>query len=209
MAIINEVLYYKGTTGIYAYTGSTPVCVSDNFGTRRFQNASAGTDGVRYYISMQDVEDGSWHLFAFDQTTGIWLREDETHAAAFAWKGSALHFLSAVDNKIYQIEQEGGEEGALPWMALFAPFDDSVYGKRGYSKLWLKLELAAGAWVKAEISADNGPFRQVGVWSNRNAQSFTIPIFPGRCDTFRLRLSGKGQCVVKSLVREFDIGSER
>ena len=45
LQIINEVLYYLGVEGVYAYSGGTPCLISENFGIRRFQSASAGTDG--------------------------------------------------------------------------------------------------------------------------------------------------------------------
>ena len=205
MVVINELLFYKGVSGVYAYSGASPSLVSENFGTRRFQHAAAGTDGTKYYISMQEEGTDAWNLFVFDPDTGVWLREDDTHAIDFARQDTMLHLLDAKSGDVYTVEQ--GTE-ALDWMAQFYPFDDTAYGKRGYSKLWLKLELDPGAWVKAEVSCDTGPFRQVGLWNERR-ETFTANIVPGRCDTFRLRLSGHGGCVVKSLVREFDVGSER
>ena len=120
-----------------------------------------------------------------------------------------LHFLNAADGDIYIVEQDDSQEGPFPWEALFYPFDETVFGKRGYSKIWVKVELDAGAWLKAEVSEDRGPFYQVGLWSNSRKESFTAAVFPGRCDTFQLKLSGEGRCVIKSVLREFDVGSER
>lgn len=209
MVVINELLFYKGTAGIYSYNGSSPSLISENFGIRRFKNADAGTDGTKYYISMQDEDSEEWSLFVFDPQTGIWLREDDTHVIDFARQDTVLHFLNAADGDVYTVEQDDSEEGRFPWSATFIPFDDAAYGKKGYSKLWIKMELEPGAWVKAEISEDAKPFRIVGIWSNEHTQSVIAPVFPERCDTFRLRLSGLGRCIVKNIVREFDIGSER
>ena len=208
LAVNNEILFYKGVDGVYAYTGSTPSLISSNFGLRRFQNASAGADGIHYYISMQDVETEAWSLYVYDTQTGIWLREDETHVIDFARQDTVLHFLNASDGDIYATEQDDADEGRFPWEAVFFPLDDTVYGKRGYSKLWLKLELSAGAWCRAELSEDGGPWHDAGIWSDSERQTVTAPVFPRRCDTFRLRLSGLGRCVIKSIVREFDVGSE-
>ena len=209
MVVINETLFYKGVTGVYGYNGSTPALISENFGIRRFQNASAGTDGQKYYISMQDVETQAYSLFVFDPDTTVWLREDATHVIDFARQDTVLHFLNAADGDIYIVEQDDSQEGPFPWEALFYPFDETVFGKRGYSKIWVKVELDAGAWLKAEVSEDRGPFYQVGLWSNSRKESFTAAVFPGRCDTFQLKLSGEGRCVIKSVLREFDVGSER
>lgn len=205
MVILDEVLYYKGTGGVYRYTGSVPALISENFGTRQYDSAAAGTDGRQYYISMRDTQTGTYGLYVYHPGNGIWLREDETHATAFARYAEQLYFVS--DGKLYLAAD--AEEPDLKWMALFCPFEDTVYGMRGYSKLWLKLELSPGAVVIAEISEDKRPFRQIGMWGNSLQRTVTAPIFPGRCDSFRLRLRGTGRCIVRSIVREFDVGSER
>ena len=206
LEVINEILFYKGEAGVYSYNGSTPSLISENFGIRRFDSASAGSDGTKYYISMRDVESNEYSMYVFDPTYGVWLREDNTHVIDFARHDTLLHYLNAADGDVYIVEQDDDSEDAFRWEALFYPFDDTVYGKRGYSKLWLKMELAPEAWVKAEISEDAEPFRHAGVWSGEKP-TVTAQIFPGRCDTFRLRLTGFGRCVIKSLVREFDVGS--
>lgn len=208
MVVNNEILYYKGVDGVYAYNGATPSLISANFGLRRFQAASAGTDGSHYCISMQDVESLVWGLYVYDTQTGIWMREDDTHVIDFARLDTVLYFLNATDGDVYAMEQDDADEGRFPWSGTFCPLDDTVYGKRGYSKLWMKFELAPGAWCKAELSEDGGPWHDAGIWSDSNRETVTAPIFPGRCDTFRLRLSGLGRCVIKNLVREFDVGSE-
>lgn len=203
LVTINETLYYKGVEGVYAYSGATPALISPNFGVRRFSGAVAGTDGVRYYISMKEGD--VWSLFVYDPLYNIWLREDATHATDFALLDTKLHFLSG--GGVYQITDTAQE--SLPWMCEFYPIDDTIYGKRGYSKLWLKLELAEDAYVQVEISEDGAPWRQAGIWYHEQRQSVIIPIFPGRCDSFRLRLRGEGRCVLKNMVREYDVGSER
>ena len=55
LCVINETLFYKGREGVYAYTGGVPELISECFGIRQFQDAVAGRDGSRYYISMRDV----------------------------------------------------------------------------------------------------------------------------------------------------------
>jgi hypothetical protein len=207
LAVINETLFYKGRNGVYAYSGGTPELISENFGTKRFFDAVAGTDGERYYISMRD-EVGEWELYVFDTLRAIWLREDNTHAADFAYLDGTLYYLDADTGKAMMTGQDYGEEGAILWNATLCQFDETVHGRKGYSKLYLRADMAAGAWLKAEISADGGPFRQVFSTHDERAKTVQIPILPVRCDNFRVRLSGKGVCVIKSFVREFAVGSE-
>lgn len=203
---IGEVLYYQGKNGIYAFTGGTPELISEKFGLRRFHAGRAGTDGERYYISMQD-EAGTWGLYTFDPMRGLWLREDGTHAAEFTRVNGELRYLTA-GGGIVATGQDGSQEGPIPWRATLCRMDETSHGRKGYSKLYLRADLSAGAFLTVEISTDGGPFRQVFRTHNQRARTMVVPILPQRCDNFRIRLSGTGGCIVRSLVREFSLGSE-
>ncbi len=207
LQIINEVLYYLGVEGVYAYSGGTPLLVSENFGTRRFQRAAAGTDGRRYYISMQDGETGAWGLWTYDTVQAIWLQEDATRAVDFTALNGDMLFLTG--KTAFKTDQpDGAEDGQIRWSAAFYPMDETAHSRKGYSKLYLRMELSPGAWVKAEIREDAGPWVQRAIVHGERRRTDTVTMIPGRCDTFQVRLSGEGRCVVKSLVREFDLGSE-
>ena len=209
LAIVNEVLYYKGTSGVYTYTGATPVLMSENFGLRRFKNARAGANEDSYYISMQDEVTGDWTLMVYNTIRGLWLREDDTHAVGFAWLDGDLYLLDADRKKTLLLNQDDDQEGRFPWLAEFVPFDDTTYGKKGYSRLYIRMELDPGAWVKAEQSEDAGPWHQINIWTAETKRTVVAGIVPGRCDRYRLRLSGLGRCVIQQIVREFDIGGDR
>jgi len=207
LCIINETLFYKGRAGVYAYTGGTPELLTECFGDRRLSDGGAGTDGERYYISMQ-TENGAWELYVLDTARGIWLREDNTHATDWAYLDGTLYYLDGSTGKVMMTGQDRSEEGRIPWSATLCPFNEMVHGRKGYSRLYLRADLEAGAWVKAEVSADGAPFRQVYLGHNDHAKTLQIPILPTRCDTFTVRLSGVGECIIKSFVREFSVGSE-
>ncbi len=101
---------------MYAYTGGTPELISENFGTRRFDDAVAGTDGERYYISMRDSK-GNWNLYVFDTMRGVWLREDGTHATDFAPAGRRAVLPDGGTGKLMKTGQDYSEEGRIPWSA--------------------------------------------------------------------------------------------
>ena len=203
MCIINETLFYKGVEGIYAYNGGVPELISGNFGTRKYYDAVGGSYQNKYYISMRD-ELSRYSLYSYDLSRGIWLLEDNIRVLDFAKLESTLFFLS--DNKIFKMGVE--EENRIKWSATFCPIDELYHGKKGYSKIWLKVELSEKAYIKAEISVDGAPYRQVYLGHNDKQRTLQIPIKPQRCDTFSIRLSGEGRCKLKSMVRDFYIGSE-
>ena len=45
MQVINEVLFYVGLHGVYAYSGNAPSLISANFGEREISEAAGGNDG--------------------------------------------------------------------------------------------------------------------------------------------------------------------
>ncbi len=204
LEIINEVLYYKGPGGIYAYTGGTPELISACFGTNRYTKANAGADGFKYCVSMQDTT-GDWHLFVYDTRNNLWLREDDTHAVDFAFLGGALYFLSGT--KIYKTDQADSAE-SVEWLAEFAPFYEMVHSRKRYLRLYLRLELEAGASVKAETRRMTGNGPKNGPARDTARRTEIIPLTMNRCDKFAIRLSGTGACTIRSMVREFQYGSE-
>lgn len=207
LCLINETIFYKGRDGIYAYSGGIPDNIGECFGPRRFSRAVGGSDGRRYYLSML-TGNGAWELYVFDTAKGIWLREDETHATDFAYLDGTLYYLDGRNGKVIRTGQDREEEGRIEWALTFCRFNETTLGRKGYSRLYLRVELEAGAWLKAEVSPDGAPFRQVYLTHNEHARTMQIPVLPTRCDSFLVRLSGKGECKIKSMVREFAVGSE-
>ena len=125
--MVNETLFYKGVGGVYAYTGGVPEPVSGCFGTRRFWDACAASDGERYYISMRG-EDG-WHLMTYDVLRGIWLREDDLRCADMACVDGCVCLLDA-DGGLWQTDAVG-DSRQVGWSATFRPFRETTVNRKG------------------------------------------------------------------------------
>lgn len=204
LAIINEILYYKGINGIYAYSGGTPTLISYGLGVGGHTNAIAGKSKVKYYVSMQ--KDNAWGLYVYDTLRHIWLPEDAIHAADFAYQDGHLYFMNYDTGEI--LDTKGtGNEGAVTWSAEFVEFTESI-NKKGYSKLFIRVELGLTASLKVETSIDGQAYKQVFITHDETRRTLTIPLVPARCDEMKVRLSGTGDCVIKGIEREFSVGSE-
>lgn len=214
LAVAGEVLFYLGRSGVTAYTGGIPQPMGAVFGHKRFKNAVAGSDGLKYYISMQD-ETGAWGLYVYDTQQGMWHKEDDTHVTHFARHDGNLYMLTEDGNILIagpaQDPPEDAEaEGMFEWFAEFADFTQEDPNKKGVGKLQLRLELEADAKLLVEIMFDSdGQWIRAGhIFSEGRKRSYYLPIVPRRADHYRLRLSGLGGCRIFSLVREYYSGSE-
>lgn len=70
LANVGGVLYYMGTKGVYAYSGSQPRLISDNVIKSGSMAAHAGGDERFYYI--ETVYDGNRNIFVYDTWHRIW-----------------------------------------------------------------------------------------------------------------------------------------
>lgn len=206
LCLINGILYYKSRNGIMAYDSGTPDCISDDLGDDAFREASAGTDGVKYYISMQRVRDESWHLFVFDPRNGMWHREDDTHAQQFAYCGGELDYIDAATGRI--MSTSGGTNEKIEWYAQLGEFVEYSENKKIYSKVKVRMKMDAGTRVTISVAVDGGAFKPVQIIYAQENRVAYVPIIPIRCDRFAIRIDGVGGCKVESVVREYTSGSE-
>lgn len=204
MARAGEVLFYLSRIGICAYTGGMPQSVATPFGEVKYKNAVAGSDGVKYYVSMEDGG-GTHHLFVYDTQKNLWHREDNTAAISFAWDEGRLYCQTEKD--LWYYGEDGDEE--IESFAEFGDFTDGDPNKKGTSKLQLRLELDEGAELAVKMQFDSEKvWHEVKTLSTTAKRSFYLPIVPRRADHFRLRLEGKGRWRLYSMTRESYSGSE-
>lgn len=215
LSVAAEQLFFLNRTGPCMYTGGIPKPIGRAFGDGRYKNARAGSDGLKYYVSMQD-EAEDWHLFVYDTQRGLWHEEDETHVLAFAELRGVLYALEEGGEVLilrHGTELPAGttEEESFTWSAEFADFTDDSPNKKGLIKLQVRLELEKDAECTVELMVDStGKWitPQGGYIKEKGKRSYTLPIVPQRADHYRIRLTGIGGCRVYSISRDFYKGSE-
>lgn len=198
---IGEVLYYKGVNGVYAYTGGTPVCISRTLGDEQYSEAAAVAYDNKYYISMKNSR-GVREIYSYSPSGRVWLRICEGGFLSAAVFNNKLYYIDAEDNKIKVIDKNAACEN-VEWFAELAEMTEIINEKKSYSKIMLRYEIERGAYMDIEVSYDRGIFRKIKtVYGDGQAmQSIYLP--PHRCDSFKIRLSGKGGCLIKDIVRVY------
>ena len=214
LAVVNSILFYLSRSGVMAYTGGIPQPMGSAFGLQRFQNGVAGSDGLKYYISMQDGK-GTWGLYVYDTQTGLWFKEDDSQAAGFAQHNGNLYMQTAagdllITGNVQQPPEGTEDETAVEWFAEFADITEKDPNKKGVSKMQLRLELEEDATVQAWMMFDSdGKWMPVGnAIGEGKKRSYYLPIVPRRADHYRLKLTGTGGCRIYSLTLESYSGSE-
>lgn len=95
LVVVNETLFYKSRSDVCAWQGGFPQGVSEALGEEQYYAAVGGAFGGRYFLSMKDAGD-NWHLFVYDISKGLWMREDSLHVLQFA----------AVEDEIYAFDAD-------------------------------------------------------------------------------------------------------
>ena len=214
LAVAGEALFYLSPAGVVSYTGGIPTPIGEVFGGQRFSDAVAGSDGLKYYISMRDSA-GIWQLFVYDSQKGLWHREDRTEAIDWACLGGELYLLKA-DGGIWRVRGDVSEldtsgEGQISWWVEFNDFTEGSPDAKGYGKLQIRMELESGstAWVDLKYDSLDEWKRVSPILTAERKRTFLLPVIPRRADHYRLRIGGTGGGIVHSIAREFYGGSER
>ncbi len=207
-AVVGQTLYYKSPAGFAAYAGSVPALIDQPLGPARREDAVAGTDGRKYYVTCRQGED--WSLYVYDTQLDLWHREDDTQAIDFAWCAGELYFLAA-DGNIWQTgrvrEQQGTPEDDVGSSCEFADFYSGGVERQGVKRLYFRVQV--GGTLSLYVSYDGGDWQLVGTVSESPRAIKTLHLIPRRCDSFRVKLEGVGQWKLWGMSREYYTGSVR
>lgn len=211
LAIAGEVLFFHSRGGIAAYSGGTPANIAEPFGNVKYSDAVAGSDGVKYFVSMKDP-DGRANLFVFDTLRNLWHREDERAAVGFAYHEGLLMLDS--EGYIWTISPTGKPpedaeiEEPVKSMAEFGDFTDSDPNAKGTGKLQLRIDLEPESLVTVYVRFNSGQWEKVKTLTGDGKRSYYLPMIPRRADHMRIKIEGVGEWRLHSLVRESYSGGE-
>ena len=202
LQIINETLYYVGRDGVYSYDGSTPYLISKAFGQMRLQNAVAGQQDNKLYLS---ASDGTKHrVYVYDPQTTFWMVESDEQFQYTAFDSSLVYADNA--GKVRRIK--GGTE-MVDWYLESGDIREQSLNNKYISKLLFNFWLATGSVVDVYIKWDDEPlWDHKGQISSDINNTYTLPIIPRRCNKFRYRIEGRGEFKLIALGRYLEDASE-
>lgn len=224
LVVINETLYYKGVNGVYQYAGGRPQSISYNLGTGIFTGGVGGTDGSKYYLNMTDPA-GDAHLYTYDLKHGLWSiegLEGEDAYTAMANLDNQLHMVyelvtppaedappgtePTVTGKLRRLTGSG-PLSTTSWYCEFVPFYEDMFNRKGYLRLLIRMDMTSGSTVAVKVKEDNRAWKTVWTQTAVNDVPVMIPLRLGRCDKFTLRIEGTGDVLIRTVGRDYVVGS--
>ena len=215
LTVLNETLYYKAPTSVCGYNGSLPYSVSEELGDENYYDAVAGTLGNKYYVSMRNSK-GEYSMFAYDYKNGIWSKEDNAKVLVFCKHKDELYFIDSKDNAmksvggtlLYDVPEKAKEDD-FDWYVESGPIGYSSPDNKYVGRITLRITLEVGTNVGFFIQYDSfGDWEEKLSMSGTGTRTFSIPFIPKRCDHFRYRIAGHGECKIHSVTKTIEEGSE-
>ena len=204
LAIINEVLYYLSPYGVMSYSGGVPGLISYNLDLLRFQDAVAGRDRTRYYISMEDPENG-YMIYSYDTVRDLWVIERKEQATGIERVGDYAY--ACIDGKIYKLADELSQEETT-WMALLPETDEGIFEKKRYQNARLIADVDGSLTVSCRQN-DHEEWQTLGTITEKGKKVHSLPMDTIRCDRIQFKLEGEGKATIWAFERQFTVGSER
>lgn len=221
LAVINDVLYYMGRHGYYAYGGSSPSLISYRLGDfdAESERAIAAADGREIWLWVK----GRNMLYSYNTVLGMWLAAGKKDAVAISdmcrlGNGFAVMAGKTIysDEEIPTLTEDTGERPPASWSAVFNYFTASSY-KNGSQVSFMHKDVryirmraicAAGAEISVSFKAGEQAVKKIYTAQKEGYQTVRIPLPPMRVDSFQISLSGKGLCRIMTMEAEYFVGAE-
>ena len=212
LAIAGDTLFYLSRAGMIAYPGGIPEPIGAVLG-ERFRDAVGGSDGLKYYVSMQN-QDGIRKLFIFDTEKGVWMKEDDLEVWEFAFCNRALLALCPDGEDGGRLLALGAQwpldgvvEDAIQSYVEFGDFYNNME-KQSLIRMQLRLEIAAEASLEIFVQYNSdGAWQSVKSLAATQKVSDYLPVLLQRCDHFRVKIVGIGWYRLYSISYEVNPGS--
>lgn len=206
LAIVNEVLYYKGKNGVCAYDGSVPVEVSSQFGDIRYSMAAGAAHGNKYYVSMLNTDTSEKELLVYDTRKGMWTKENDPGISSMCSCRGILY--AATSDQVITLSG-GTAVGKTNWSATTGVIGALTPQNKYLQRIVIRMILEPDSTVAISAQYNsNGPWEKLASMVGKDMKAFAFTIRPVRCDHLRLKLTGEGKCIVYAITKHMVMGSD-
>lgn len=209
VAIVDGVVYYKSPTSVHAYSGGLPQDIGEAFGGISYHGGCGGSYKHKYYLSMAD-QDGVYHLFVWDTKCKLWHREDNTQVIGWADSGDNAWMLLSNGSR-YSLNGTGGaKELGVKWSVQTGLLGTEHPDRKRLTRINVRLRLGQCSRFALYIRYDSaGSWQRVAAATSARLRAYDFPVRVRRCDHMELRFEGQGDCEIYSIVKTYQVGSDR
>lgn len=213
LVVLDDAMYYRSSAGVMRCDGGLPKRIDAPLGDGPFSGGVAGTLGDKLYLGLTDGT-GRPSLLVYDTAHRMWHREDEL--AVTHLHTAHGHLFYVADGRMGLINGEPiapavaalfgeppGWDGDFLWDCQLTDMGHDSPDPRYLRSLTLRASVAEGGYLEVAVMPDScGTWQTVGLIGPRSMGRIRLPVSLAVCDHMRLRLSGKGACIVRSLYGE-------
>lgn len=198
LAVINDIVYYEGKNGIYAFDGGEARLVSEKLGDFVHSLGVGAARGDEYYISVKNGT-GSFDLFRYHTRKGIWLKDgQEQYLSAVSFLGDMYYVNS--EKKIYKISDK---KATRDFETTLRAFEADFAEKKGFMRICVGYTKNQSGYIECSVSYNDKPFEKVATLEGGTDAVGEIRLTPNRGDSIRIKLHGSSDAVIKYIMREY------
>jgi hypothetical protein len=189
---LKNTLYFAGSHGIYAFSGGMPRLITNELRIP-FVSCVLGNDREKLFASIFDGR--GYHLIVYDPASGLIHREDDLGVIRFVYL-DGLYAL-CIDGRLLRF---GSGQEEITW-EFTTPFyyDGDVFRDKRVTNIELHAELPADSEISVFIDYSNG-FSLIKTFGAGDGRVARIPVSV-RGNAYRLKVSGRGDVMIKALKR--------
>lgn len=219
ICVVNGVLYYKASTGVYAYAGGMPQRVSDKLGSVVMRDAVAGVYGSKAVFFMKEL--GESRLYIYDTETGAWTIEETDPVLGMTGIDDGLVVQTTkgfymMSQRMEQMKEYDGLsvnaiERAVRWSCCSGLMGLGNTDRKYVTRIELRYLMPVSSMMLIDVEYDSSGKRiRVGQFQgSEKLETRVASIRLRRCDHFRLHMQGVGACEIVTMTRTVEGGSER
>jgi hypothetical protein len=151
-------------------------------------------------------------LFVYDTEKGALYRLEDHYFTCLApfSDGGVIGFDATAGRLVStkRISRMIKESEPVQWQATTGDVYVNMPDMKYISAARIRMRVAAGGYAELWLSCDRGQWERQAFFDREGVFTYRVPIIPGRCDSFRLRMSGEGQARIVSIAYEITDGGQ-
>lgn len=194
--VLSNTLYYRSPDGLFAYNGSSSERIDAALGNEHYTDVACCGTGTKLWVSMTGERKDHSGLYVFDTEKGLWHKEDAVIAQQMVRFENDVYIADG-DGRLFTVNGSEGvaESGEVRFFAETGVIGYSTPDSKYVSRFALRVAVPHDGSLQIFVEYDSANVWEFkGSIEGNGMGTFTVPVVPRRCDHFRIRLAGKGDC---------------